>query len=163
LPSGGRGDAAENEPTATPRRRPRPRPPTWRRPPGPPTPSVSRRSGPSGSLLHEEVSEHGGGSLGGRYYFASADPADRYGKKYPGLVRPADLPSDLGADAAKRFCGNVGKSAAGAFDDCQIWGYRARYGQYVAYLELTDMRLSRSDIAAMAKRFDAAVTAALPK
>jgi hypothetical protein len=132
-------------------------------PPGPPTPSVSRRSGPSGSLLHEEVSEHGGGSLGGRYYFASAHPADRYGKKYPGLVRPADLPSDLGADAAKLFCGNVGKSAAGAFDDCQIWGYWARYGQYVAYLELTDMRLSRSDFAAMAKRFDAAVTAALPK
>jgi hypothetical protein len=117
----------------------------------------------SWSLLHEEASEHSGGSFGGRYYYASADPAGRYGKKYPGLVRPAELPSGIGADAAKLFCGNTGKSAPGDFGDCQIWGYWARYGQYVAYLEVTDLRLARTDFAALAQRFDAATAAALPR
>jgi hypothetical protein len=119
-------------------------------------------SGPSGSLLHEEVFKRSGGSLGGRYYFSSADPTIKDAKDYPGLVQKLDLPGDIGADSAALFCGNIGKSAKGTLDDCQIWGYWARYGQYIVDLEVTGLQLTQRDFTTIAKRWDAATAAALP-
>ena len=101
--------------------------------------------------------------LAGLKPWANPAPAITAAERAQRMARAQVLMSGIGADAARLFCGNTGKSAPGDFADCQIWGYWARYGQYVAYLEVTDLRLARTDFAALAQRFDAAMAAALPR
>jgi hypothetical protein len=77
------------------------------------------------------------------------------------LVKTTPLPSGIGADSATLLCGHIGRSTPGTLDRCSIWGYWARYGQYVAYLEFTDAPLIQAQFTILAGRFDATITSRL--
>lgn len=77
-----------------------------------------------------------GDPLRAEWVFYSNNEKINYRSDFPGLVREVAVPEELNADNADLFCGNVGRSRTDEFEDCQIWGFWARYGQYVLYLDL---------------------------
>jgi hypothetical protein len=117
-------------------------------------------AGENGALLHEEVSKHGG-PLASYYRYKTTDPADRYTDEYPGLVEKYSMPSGFGADDATIACGNKGNSTTSLLEDCQIWAYWGRYGQYTVYLEVFDWVLDANQFVQIAKAFDDAISAKL--
>jgi hypothetical protein len=87
------------------------------------------------------------------YHWASPKPGFR-GEVGRDLARSVDLPDDVTADSADLFCGNIGRSKTDEFEDCQVWGYWARYGQYLVYLELAGVHETSRDMRAIVQFVD---------
>lgn len=87
--------------------------------------------------------------------FRSEDPRPQF-KRGAGsaLVHDVDPPRGLHADSYNYFCGNIGHSTTDEFEDCQVWGYWARYGQYLIYLELAGVHESKSSMDQVVAYFD---------
>jgi hypothetical protein len=116
---------------------------------------------PSGSLLLEKVYKYSN-PLAARYYAALDSPDRMWGRETtPKAVKAAPLPRGTGADSTTLFCESIGHSTPGTLDGCEIWGYWARYGQYLAYLEFIDAPLTQAEFATLAGRFDATITSRL--
>jgi hypothetical protein len=100
----------------------------------------------NGSYVHLWYSDRGeslmieiwkrGNPVLAEWVFRSSNQKINYKSDFPGLVQNVALPKGLGADEAELFCGNVGRSRTAELEECQIWGYWARYGQYVVYLDI---------------------------
>ena len=115
-------------------------------------------AGENGALLHEEISMSGG-PIRAYYHYKSSDPSREYANKFPGLTEKYPTPSGLDADNTTILCGNKGSSTTDKLEDCKIWGYLARYGQYVVYFEVDDLVLNADQFIEIAKSFDGAVSA----
>lgn len=87
------------------------------------------------------------------WVFYSETVKHRYSRSYPGLVKSVNS-SDLAAEQLDVFCGNIGRSDDDSLKDCTIWGYWARYGQYVIYLEVYGMKLARDDFLSLVGKLD---------
>lgn len=86
------------------------------------------------------------------YHFS--DPKPGVASAERDLVRAVELPPGLHADSAELFCGNVGDSRTSALEDCQTWGYWARYGQYLVYAELAGVHEPAAAMRDIAKHID---------
>ncbi|MFI2652642.1 hypothetical protein [Micromonospora fulviviridis] len=87
--------------------------------------------------------------------FRSEDPKPKFEREVgKGLVRDVESTHKLRADSHQYFCGNAGKSVEPEFEDCQLWGYWARYGQYLIYLELAGVREPKSSMDSIVQFFD---------
>jgi hypothetical protein len=94
-----------------------------------------------------------------KYHFHAASRAINYRREFrQDLVRSYSPPSGLKANDVSIFCGNIGKSTTDSVEDCQIWGYWARYGQYVFYLEIFDSHEQREQFMEASKQFDAFIS-----
>ncbi|GAA2218145.1 hypothetical protein GCM10010429_49800 [Micromonospora olivasterospora] len=88
--------------------------------------------------------------------FRSENPESRFAREGGGdLLVDVDPLKALHADSYRYFCGNVGHSKRKDFEDCQVWGYWARYGQYLIYLELSGKREPKSSMDDIVQYFDA--------
>ncbi|MGY3518349.1 hypothetical protein ACVMYR_18830 [Micromonospora sp. PTRAS2] len=75
--------------------------------------------------------------LSAYWHYRTANPRPRFGNGAErDLVVDVSPSVSLHADSREFFCGNRGNSRADVLEDCQVWGYWARYGQYLLYLEL---------------------------
>lgn len=102
-----------------------------------------------------------GDPLRAEWVFHSYNEKIDYKSDFPGLVRDVAVPEGINADNADLFCGNIGKSRTDELEDCQIWGFWARYGQYVLYLDLYGEAMSADEFKKAAISFDRQIAAML--
>lgn len=110
-----------------------------------------------GLSFHQEVWQMKG-PMRAWWRFRSENPRSRFERDgNSALVADVDPSNDLHADSYMFFCGNVGHSKTPELEDCQLWGYWARYGQYLVYLELAGDREPKSAMDEIVEFFDARI------
>lgn len=115
-----------------------------------------------GAVVTHEVGQFLG-TIVAQWRFRTGDTMGRYEKLFgPELVRQVDPPR-LSADAARVFCGNIGESATEELEDCQIWNFRGRYGQYVTNFEIFAFRMKKGDFFRIVGEIDQKITATLTR
>jgi hypothetical protein len=115
-----------------------------------------------GSLVHEEVHVLAN-PVSAYYFFLWDNPKRPYVRELGRLVQDTAVPKQNRADTAAVYCANKGRSTMSALGGCSIWGYWARYGQYVIYVESFDLIMDAGTFRRIVDAYDVAIDARLRK
>ena len=94
--------------------------------------------------------------------YRTENPKPAFERQFNKLVVDVEPSNSLSADSFSYFCANVGRSRSERLEDCLIWGFWARYGQYLLYVELRGTAHPKSSMDSVVAYFDSRMSA-LPR
>ena len=93
--------------------------------------------------------------------YRTENPKPAFVRQFDQLVVDVEPSDSLSADSFSYFCANVGRSKSERLEGCLIWGFWARYGQYLLYVELRGAAYPKSSMDSIVIHFDSRMSALL--